>query len=179
MLAPSVLTPLSMATPPTIPSSTTMPEHQPHRERTKQRSAPRRGIMEVLVDVKDHILGGWHSILDDDHARSKWMSTTASHEWAIWETARRLVSNRVGEVCVGSVAQRLSCSRKYCGTRMIGIDAVSYLHERGYRQSHERFRCARSSPELLWYGRIFPKDISHVEYWTLDVRKTTQSDDTS
>lgn len=129
-------------------------------------STPAWDDKEVLKSVTDHIVGGWKS---DSDTQSKWISTTLSHEWVVWETARRLISNRVGEVCVTSIVDRRAYSPRYRGTRMIGVDASGYLSERGYEMSDKCVRFAESSSEKLWYGRIFPKDISGVEYWTSDV----------
>ena len=52
--------------------------------------------------VMDHILGGWSRSYPTSR-QSPWISTTASYRWAIWETARRLLSGQVSFVNVTTV----------------------------------------------------------------------------
>jgi len=116
----------------------------------------------VTDTVIDHILGGWRRPYAYD-VQSEWISTTANHEWAIWETVRRLASGQVSWVSLASVAKHVNYSPSYRGTRMIGVEATPYLPEMGYDDRDNCVRFAELSSEFLWYGRIFPKDIVNIE----------------
>jgi hypothetical protein len=122
----------------------------------------------VTNTVVDHILGGWRRPFGFD-VQSEWISTTANHEWAIWETVRRFASGQVSWVSLASVAKHMNYSSNYRGTRMIGVEATPYLREMGFDNTDKFVRFAELSSEFLWYGRIFPKDVVRVEYWTLEV----------
>ena len=122
----------------------------------------------VTNTVVGHILGGWRRPFGFD-VQSEWISTTANHEWAIWETVRRLASGRVSWVSMASVAKHMNYSSNYRGTRMIGVEATPYLREMGYDDRDKCVRFAELSSEFLWYGRIFTKDVVRIDYWTLEV----------
>jgi hypothetical protein len=49
---------------------------------------------------------------------------------------------------------------------MIGVDAAPYLAAHGHTEADACIRFAQSSSEILWYGRIFPKDVKSHEIWT-------------
>jgi hypothetical protein len=123
---------------------------------------------EVIDTVVDHIVGGWRRPYEFN-CHSEWISTTANHEWAIWETVRRLASGQVSWVSMASIAKRMTYSPSYSGARMIGVEATPYLRARGYDDDDTCVRFAELSSEFLWYGRIFLKDIVKIEHWTLDV----------
>ena len=125
---------------------------------------------QVIDSVVRHITGGWHQSLSGRyHVPSRWISTTARYDWAVWEMSRRLSSGRVAEVSSTTIPKRLSYSKRYRGTRLIGVDALPYLINEGYDLRDKSVQFARSSTEILWYGRIFQKHVSKHEIWTREV----------
>ena len=130
--------------------------------------APSYNVPSFDQSVVDHILGGWASY-DSNTRESKWISTTASHEWAVWETARRLVSGQVSFVDVSAVTTYTKYSPRYRGTRQHRLTVVPFFEEKGYSDRNRFMALAKSSSEVLYYGRIFAKDIQHVERWVLNV----------
>ena len=49
---------------------------------------------------------------------------------------------------------------------MIGVDALDALQELDFHYDVTAVRYARSSSEILWYRRIFSKDIVETTTWT-------------
>jgi hypothetical protein len=140
------------------------------------KAVPTPSYNESALDqsVVDHVLGGWASH-NSNSRESKWISTTASHEWAVWETARRLVSEQVSFVDVSTVATYTKYSPRYRGARQHRLTVVPFFEERGYSDRNRFMALARSSSEVLYLGRIFPKDIQNVERWTLNVSRSCVS----
>jgi len=124
---------------------------------------------QVIDSVVRHITGGWHQTSAKYHVPSRWISTAARYDWAVWEMSRRLSSGQVAEVSITTIPKRLSYSKRYRGTRLIGVDALPYLIDEGYDLRDKSVQFARSSTEILWYGRIFQKHISRHEIWTREV----------
>jgi hypothetical protein len=124
---------------------------------------------QVIDSVVRHITGGWHQTPAKYHVPSRWISTTARYDWAVWEMSRRLSSGQVAEVSITTIPKRLSYSKRYRGTRLIGVDALPYLINEGYDLRDRSVQFARSSTEILWYGRIFQKHVSKHEIWTREV----------
>jgi hypothetical protein len=124
---------------------------------------------QVIDSVVRHITGGWHQTSAKYHVPSRWISTTARYDWAVWEMSRRLSSGQVAEVSITTIPKRLSYSKRYRGTRLIGVDALPYLINEGYDLRDKSVQFARSSTEILWYGRIFQKHVSKHEIWTREV----------
>jgi hypothetical protein len=122
----------------------------------------------LVNSVEKHILGGW-STYHDPWRHSRWISTTADHEWAMWETARRLASGKVSWVDLAEITTYTKHSPHFRGTRKYGVKTVPWLQARGYGLRDRCFALAKSSGESLYYGRIFPRDIQSVQTWVADV----------
>lgn len=130
---------------------------------------------DLLESVVDHILGGWSTYFPS-YQSSQWISTTKSHDWAMWETARRLASGQVSWVSLAKIITYDPYSRYYRGTRKTGVDAVHMLEGLGFSYRDRCLVLAKSSAECLYYGRIFPKDIKYEEIWVLDVSDSRSED---
>jgi hypothetical protein len=130
---------------------------------------PQLNDQQVVDSVIRHITCGWHQTSAEYQVLSRWISTTARYDWAVWEMARRLSSGQVAEVFITTIPKRLTYSKRYRGTRLIGVDAFRYLVNEGYSARDKSVQFARSSTEILWYGRIYQKHISNHEIWTREV----------
>lgn len=119
--------------------------------------------------VEDHILGGWYPSSYIFRNPSKWISTTGDIRWAIWEIARRLINTKAQDARLTVIRKQMEYSPSYKGARMIGVDPEEVLRARGLDSSHRAVRYSQASSEILWYGRIFPKDIFETTIWNATV----------
>lgn len=117
--------------------------------------------------IHNHITGGWaRTHLYYIRECTPWISTTESFDWAIWEIARRLTITNEDAFHLSVIRNEMDYTPNYRGARMIGVDALDALVDIGYDNRDEAVRYARSSSEVLWYGRIFDKDIIETTTWT-------------
>ena len=130
----------------------------------------------TIKSVIHHVSNGWsgYSIRNG----SPWISTTGSFEWAVWEIVRRLDVMKRNAVYLTVVSRQEGHSRNYQGVRHITLDAAEAIDEycdlncRGGRHGVDHKRAhdfATSSQEMLFYGRIFRKDIVDTTTWDNEV----------
>ncbi|WWD17078.1 hypothetical protein CI109_101515 [Kwoniella shandongensis] len=128
-----------------------------------------------LKDIVAHVAGGWAGY--GNGSASKWISTSADFHWAIWEIARRIKVLGRDEVFMSVIQRRERYSRRYKGTKDIHFEATPLLgrHLDGLSHSsddiesvNKAIAVAGRSAEVLYYGRIFGKDIIETTAWTRD-----------
>ncbi|OCF33451.1 hypothetical protein I316_04871 [Kwoniella heveanensis BCC8398] len=114
-----------------------------------------------------HISSGWGY---DSTAASPWISTTLSLDWAIWEAARRLAKLDIDWVDMSLIKLEWTYNESYRGNRAIWIDPYPLIKHYESEELHDRAATAfaKSSSEILAYGRIFKKDIIMTLEWSLD-----------
>jgi hypothetical protein len=126
-----------------------------------------------LDDIVRHITSGWTSRYGYYGDTSEWISTSAELEWPIWEIARRLTKCPVTWVDLSVI--RRGHAAGYKGLRAVKIDAWDTLRlhaqKRGYR--HDKLNAALTfsgaANEVLFYKRIFKKDVLETTTWTTSV----------
>lgn len=134
--------------------------------------------------VENHVMGGWYEDRAEFYTRAiiPWISTTCSFKWAIWEIARRLSTSRGAHSTydLSVIKRRLYIPSAYRGSKMIGLEAEQVLQAIPTDLRNDRaINFARSSSEILWYGRIFLKDIYETTKWTVTVSHLFYSNKTS
>lgn len=119
-------------------------------------------------------------IMESDEL-SPWISTTLDFDWAVWEVARRLAKEEVGEVKMAIIRQAHlgaeADDEKQRNGDEIRIDPLrilgQYLEQpldRTERQHVlEAKRRAVTSSEVLFYGRIFSSSIESDLIFTREV----------
>jgi len=126
-------------------------------------------------DVIRHVTGGWNR--KGDGMPSNWISTTASLEWAIREIARRLTILCRFEFDM-TVIGRTTYMPRYRGTRQVTIDTTDFISDfceddarcTAHGRNHAKaLRLARSSMEVLYFGKIFPRHVWRTTTWTSEV----------
>lgn len=100
---------------------------------------------------------------------SQWISTTSDIEWAIWEIARRFSVRRTQWADLTVIKRNMYYTGGYRGARMLGLDPGEVLLKQGFYNVSPAVAFARASSELVWLGRIFPKDILESSEWDVDV----------
>ncbi len=118
-------------------------------------------------EVVRHVTGkwGWSTYAYD----SDYISTTGRFDWAIWEIVRRLKEVRRDEVYLAVIDRYNFYSPNYRGCKTFWVDAVDKIKEgKVYNgsQEEEALRFARASNEILYFGRIFDKDVLANTTWT-------------
>ncbi|OCF54873.1 hypothetical protein L486_07528 [Kwoniella mangroviensis CBS 10435] len=97
---------------------------------------------------------------------SPWISTSTDFKRAIWEIARRLSKLNRLEVKLTLIRRNKKYSGLYKGTKSIQIDPVDYLVKYTGEQVKTAMDFAKSASEVLYYGRIFDKDVLESTIWT-------------
>jgi hypothetical protein len=125
--------------------------------------------------MMNHVLGGWPGTARRYQKASDWISASMSFDWAIWEITRRLVRLQREEVALSLITRRWNYPRNYRGSRNIVEDAQDAMQDYGLehlnRDQEEALRYSLSSSEVLFYGRIFDKDIIEDTDWTYHVSR--------
>lgn len=122
-------------------------------------------------DIVNHITGGWSGY--SSSAESDWISTSASLRWTIWEIARRL--DRREQLSIELAVIRRKFPSGYRGAKPVRLDAADtlrlYRARTHYDHRHlvDAINFARASSEIVFYGRIFGKDVLETSSWDLDV----------
>ncbi|WRT67738.1 uncharacterized protein IL334_004710 [Kwoniella shivajii] len=88
---------------------------------------------------------------------SKWISTSTDIDWIIWELVRRLIILKKDKVNVTIIRRNRKFSRRYKVNKRDNLVKC---------QNAPNF--FNSSSELLYYGRIFNKDIIETTEWTAE-----------
>jgi hypothetical protein len=128
---------------------------------------------ETRKAIAKHVLGGWAGYARAYTGASDWISTSSSLDWSIYEVARRLVRTRLDEVQL-SLINRRNYGGRYRGHRAIHLDAADAVealmrHQGGRREWVQAINFAAASSEVVFFGRIFDKDIAETTTWTLTV----------
>ncbi|WVQ81770.1 hypothetical protein IAT38_003895 [Cryptococcus sp. DSM 104549] len=125
-------------------------------------------LQDQVYDLEQHILG-WQQ---RPRARrpSEWISATEDFEWAVWEISRRLVKVGVRHVDMSIIRSPDEYSRMYRGSMLVKVRpdvVVPLLEEQGTDDGGwEAANYARAAKEVLFYKRIFEKDILGTLQWT-------------
>jgi len=126
-----------------------------------------RESYETVCSMAAHVTGGWNK--QRIGFQSPWLSTTGSLEWAVWEIARRLTIMSTDKVELSAIRRQKTFSPRYRGAKPLAIVA-----ERAFRSGlpiyglNSALNFARSSSEVLYYGRIFDKDVLETWEFTLE-----------
>ncbi|KAK8864614.1 hypothetical protein IAR55_001864 [Kwoniella newhampshirensis] len=125
--------------------------------------------------IVKHVNGGWVGYRARSGGQSRWISTSASFEWTIWEIARRLEKLGRSKVYMTIITRWDRYSDRYRGLKDVQFPAASLLEDYledvyyGDVEAVEALRFARASSEMLYYGRIFAKNIVETTKWTADL----------
>ncbi|WRT67737.1 uncharacterized protein IL334_004709 [Kwoniella shivajii] len=138
---------------------------------------------DVIIDsMTNHVTGGW-SHKNKNHAiggnsslssSSLWISTSSDFQWLIWEIVRRLVKLRRDKVETHLIQKCEHISRNYKGLKPIHVDPSPHIEDKVIEHNHYPFQTVydvasnfvRASSEILFYGRIFDKNIIESTVWT-------------
>lgn len=126
------------------------------KEHYRQRASPNADTVGLM---EDHILAGWNVL---SGTPTNFISSSEDLEWVVWEVARRLARRDTSQIQTTVI--RSSWPRMYRGNRAVGLKAFHILPISGSDSTARDF--AVSSQEVLWYGRIFSKDIIETNTWT-------------
>ncbi|WVQ96721.1 hypothetical protein IAU59_003828 [Kwoniella sp. CBS 9459] len=147
--------------------------HQPLRGNTSWTRDPAK-----LQELVQHVTGGWagwarNERKDGLKLESDWISTSVDLEWCLFEISRRLVVLNRDNVELSVIRRRQQYSRRYKGAKMIHHDPAALIMKLKPYQVDEKDRqdalnFIRASSELLYYGRIFMKEIIETSEWTND-----------
>lgn len=155
----------------TVPSYTSSDEW---RQYYQGRYPNWRSLDDQEVDgIVDHITGGWRGYSWNTH--SDWISTSASLMWIIWEIARRLDRDDCLEIELAVIRRKFHSG--YRGIKPVRLDAAEtlrlYYHRTNYNHTEvvNAIRFARASSEVVFFGRIFDKDVLETTFWTLAVSR--------
>lgn len=140
----------------------------------------------LIRSIPVHITSGWakgydpvESAVPDPETTppSSWISSTGSFEWAVWEIARRLkVFSDRDEVSLSVIRTPKNHPPGYRGPRGFAVRAeptIAYHLKRhdiwdssDYPTVIRAVNFSKASEELLWYGRIFARDVIQTSTWT-------------
>jgi len=122
----------------------------------------------------EHITEGWSRY--GRNRDSDWISTSASLAWTIWEIARRLDRNYRLDIELAVIRRKFHSG--YRGAKPVRLDAADTLRLFYTRTDYDHPRVidaikfARASSEVVFYGRIFEKDVMDTSSWSIDVSQT-------
>ncbi|WWC88577.1 uncharacterized protein L201_003489 [Kwoniella dendrophila CBS 6074] len=130
-----------------------------------------------IDSIADHVTGGWN---DYDYGllesrESDWISTSNDFYWLIWEITRRLTKLKRSKVELHLIRKLEYTSRYYKGNKPIIVDPLQKIREKIQDDIYHWFdhskldaakKFAYTSGEILFYGRIFRKDILETSVWT-------------
>jgi hypothetical protein len=128
----------------------------------------------MLQEIVDHVIGGWNGYSTLPPTHSEFISTSASFAWSIWETSRRLEKLNMTYVDLSLIRRWGYYAPTYRGTKASHFDAVEALkycraHSQGRdvvdSEYQKAIRFARASSEVLFYIKIFNKDILETTRW--------------
>jgi hypothetical protein len=128
----------------------------------------------------DHIL---QRVTKNSADHSRWISTTRSHRWVLWEVARRLASDPKAAVhiTVISTSRRTSIGETAPDWRLLPSYSLAALSPEAREHLADEAELLKAqwkshdSYESLWYGRIFPDRIVTDLVCTAIVRQLYKS----
>lgn len=109
---------------------------------------------------------------------SEYISTTGDLDWAVWEIVRRLKILRRQQVDLAIVTRQNAYSPRYRGCKafwLVAADKILQGRSELNWAEDEAVRFATSSNEILYYGRIFRKDMISNLTWTDEVNRSPSS----